>query len=650
MNKNIFFTVVFFLSILISETNASTFQNNKLSNWHAVSPNGINKIEVSLVKNKLFYTVLQNNGVLIKKSCLGLTTTNQEFTQNLTYKNSIKSKINETYTMVIGKRKINQNIANQTKITFANKNNNLIEIIVRAYNDGVAFRYCLPSNKTVTVSQEATEFNIPMDGKAWLMRYGKPNDWAPAYEENYTNGSAIDTPAPDSCGWSFPALFKTKGNFILISEADLDTNFYASHLNPNCTNGVYKIEKPLNQEAHNLYTTNASGNSTLYTPWRTLIFGKSLGTVIESNLVYHLSESNKIGNINWVKPGRASWSWWGDHESSKNFNKLKHFVDLSKKMGWEYSLVDANWDIMEGGGTITDLVAYAKQQNIGLALWYNSGGEHNNISERPRDVMSDPVKRKLEFEKLSQWGVKAIKVDFFNSDKQPIIKLYHDILIDAATYKLMVIFHGCTLPRGWSRTYPNLISMEAIKGAEQYAYDKEFTQNAPIHNVTVVCTRNVVGPMDYTPVVFSDYDTVAHITTNAHELATSVLFESGMLHFADRVAAYTNLPQPIKNFLKIVPVVWDDTKFVSGYPGKLIVIARKKGNQWFVAGANGENSAKNVSVNFGFLPKGKYQIQIMKDGQNSREIKTETVVYQTGKPLLIPVLANGGFTMWVKKV
>lgn len=647
MFTKISFTFLFCLSIILNSQNGFAQKTNTTNSWSAKSPNGNNKIIVSKVKNKLFYTVLQNNVVVIKPSALGIT----GLLQNFHYKSSIKTTLNHTYTMVIGKRKVNQNKANQTIVTFKNNNNLLVEVIFRAYNDGVAFRYNFPNAlKPLTIANEITEFKIPLEGKAWLSRYGKTTDWSPAYEEYYTNGTAIDTQAPDSCGWSFPALFKTKSNFILITESDLDSNFYASHLQPNCNNGVYKIAKPLGGEAHNLFSTNSGNTAPVCTPWRTIIFGKSLGTVIESNLVYHLSAPNKIGNLSWVKPGRASWSWWGDHESSKNFTSLKNFVNLAKDMGWEYSLVDANWDLMQGGGTIEDLAKYAKQQNIALALWYNSGGLHNNISERPRDLMNDPIKRKLEFEKLNQWGVKAIKVDFFNSDKQQIIKLYHDILIDAAAYKIMVIFHGCTLPRGWSRTYPNLISMEAIRGSEQYAFDKDFSNNAPSHNVTAICTRNVVGPMDYTPVVFSNYDTIPHLTSNAHELATSVLFESGMLHFADRAAAYTNLAQPIKNFLKIVPVSWDDTKFITGSPGKLIVLARQKGNQWFVAGANGENFAKKVSVNLNFLPKGKYQLQIMQDGQNNRDIKTEILMFKFGKPLNINMLPSGGFTIWIKKL
>lgn len=619
--------------------------------WTTVSPDGKNKFIVTSREGKLFYAVIQNKDTVIRQSLLGIKGTEDDFTQQLSFKQLSDKKIDENYNMLIGKRRLNRNHANETTLGFTNINNRPVHIIVRAYNDGVAFRYFFPVIKNATtITNEITSFNIPTNGNAWLMTYGHPADWSPAYENNYSNDIAIAQSAPDSTGWAFPALFKSNDNFIMITESDLDANFYGSHLQPDCTNGEYKIAAPLAGEAHGLYTTSATASTPFATPWRTIIFGKSIGTVIESNLVYHLAAANKIGDVSWIKPGRSSWSWWSDHASSTNFAVLKSFVDLSKNMGWEYSLVDANWDIMTGGGNIKDLVKYAAKQKIGLSLWYNSGGEHTTITERPRDIMSNPIKRKAEFKKISSWGVKAVKVDFFNSDKQQLIQLYTDILKDAAANKIMVIFHGCTLPRGWSRTYPNLLSMESIKGAEQYGWDSAFAANTPVHNIVAVCSRNVVGPMDYTPVTFSSYDCCKHATSNAYELATAVLFESGMLHFADKAAPFMALDAPIKNFLKIVPNTWDDIKFLEGYPGKQMLIARRKANDWFVAGVNGEAVEKIMTVDLSFLPNGKYNLQLMKDGDNNQQIKTEIIRYTNGKPIPVKVLPNGGFTVWIKKV
>lgn len=622
-----------------------------VTHWDVISPNGLNKISLNLKNHRLYYTVLQNNDTLVRKSILGLIGKEADFSKGLFFKSVYTDKIVENYTLKIGKRLINSNIANEKTLTFYNQQKRLISIVFRAYNDGVAFRYQLPNaQKPVTLIDEITSFKIPENGKTWMMPYGKPTEWSPAYEEDFTNGEAVGETSRFTSGWSFPALFQIRNHFVLITEAGFETQYFASHLKADAPNGNYTIEKPLPSEAGSLYNQALILKSGFKSPWRTFIFGKSVGSIIQSNLVYDLSEKNKLADTSWIKPGRSSWSWWGDHESSKSYHKLTKFIDLSKEMGWEYSMVDANWDIMTDGGKIEDLAKYAQEKNISLGVWYNSGGPHNTSTERPRDLLSTSESRRAQFEKLEKWGIKLIKVDFFNSDKQPLIKLYEDILKDAAQYHIMVDFHGCTLPKGWSKTYPNLVTMEAIKGAEQYAYDKKFSKNAPSHNVIAMFTRNVVGPMDYTPVTFSNYDTVAHTTTNAHELALSILFESGMLHFADRVDAYTSLSPEIKNFLRIVPTTWNETKFVEGYPGKLMVLARRKKEDWFIGGANGENMNKTISLDLSFLPKGNYTLQIMKDGDNNRAINTNIIKYVSGEPVSINLLANGGFTVWAKKL
>ncbi|MDD2798057.1 MAG: glycoside hydrolase family 97 catalytic domain-containing protein, partial [Bacteroidales bacterium] len=274
-------------------------------------------------------------------------------------------------------------------------------------------------------------------------------------------------------------------------------------------------------------------------------------------MINNLADTAISGDFSWVKPGRSSWSWLTDNDSPKDFETMKKYVDLSAEMHWEYCLVDANWNLMQGGD-IKQLVEYANSKNVGILMWYNSGGKHNKISERPRDIISNPEKCAAEFSKLQLWGVKGVKIDFWQSDKQNLIALYHDVLQKAAQHHLMVNLHGCTIPRGWSRTYPNLISQEAVKGEEAYLFDSSYPTNAPIQNSILPFTRNVIGSMDYTPVVFSDLNN-HHLTTFAHELALALIFNSGITHFAGNVNDYNSLPLDVKQFLQNVPVVFDET-------------------------------------------------------------------------------------------
>ncbi|MEP7280279.1 MAG: glycoside hydrolase family 97 catalytic domain-containing protein [Bacteroidota bacterium] len=618
--------------------------------WMAASPDKSLEIVLTEKGGRLSYQVFSDKKAVIKTSGLGIQSSTTDFSRNLSFVNAVSKKIDEHYTLKIGKQKVNHAQANETTISFKSKDDMPVQIQLRAYNDGVAFRYRFSRVKSsMEITGEETEFAVPTEGKVWVQNYDLPTKYTPGYEGVYQNGIPIGTNAKDAGGWAFPALFQTGQHWLLLTESNLSKDFYGSRLDSNCANGVYKITKPLAGEGNGTGTLTAVAIKPFSTPWRVIMVGKKLATIIESNLVYHLAAPNTLGDVSWVKPGRSSWSWWGDHDSSKDFMKLKKFVDLAKEMGWEYSLVDANWDIMEGG-TIEQLVAYAKTKNIRLILWYNSGGPHNTVSERPRDIMNDAAKRKEELKKLKKWGIAGIKVDFFQSDKQNIIQLYHDIITDAAKEKIMVNFHGCTLPRGWSRTYPNLVSTEAVRGAENYGWGKEFAIKAPELNVIYSFTRNVVGPMDYTPVTFSDYECCKHTTTNAHELALSVVFESGILHFADRAEPYQSLDARIKNFMRIVPTTWDETKFIQGEPGKEMVLARRNGSSWYVAGINGEDLQKNISLQLRFPKGSSYKASLFTDGRHSREIKINEMAWKKGNPVDITLLPNGGFVLVLQPV
>jgi len=627
---------------------------NKQKAWELSSPNAEIKASILLdeagnVSYTLFRMAFDSMMEVIKKSPLGIDREDQTFSKSLEFQSiSNVEKIEDGYLLTSGKKLQCSNTCNQVVLTFKNENSVKIEIICRAYNDGFAFRYNFPDkdSKIHTIKKEHTGFSVG-SGQAWMLKYDKATEWSPAYEVDYTNGVPIGTSAPDVEGWSFPALFKTNTSWILLSEAGLDGSYCASHLEKEAPNGLYSIR--LSEQGDGLGTGKAFPESTLpwSTPWRVVILGTLPGDIVKSTLITDLAEPSKIEDVSWIKAGNSSWSWWSDPESPKNFISLKKFVDFSKEMNWAYSLVDANWDLMKGG-TVEELIEYANKSGVGIWLWYNSGGSHNKVTEGPRDILSDPVKRKEEFKRIAALGVKGIKVDFFQSDKQNIIQLYMDILQDAAENKIMVNFHGCTLPRGWSRTYPNLMSLEAAKGAENYMFSKDFPQYAPIHNCILPFTRNVVGPMDYTPVAFTEHNH-PHLTTWGHEAALSIVFESGVSHFADKPEAFKKLPKELFEMFKNVPAAWDDVKVLKANPGKDVVIARQKDFMWYIGGINGENSEKELEINLSGMCQDGEQLIIVCDGDEKTKLSVEKIA-STQKTVKIKLLPYGGFVIFNEKI
>ena len=290
-----------------------------------------------------------------------------------------------------------------------------------------------------------------------------------------------------------------------------------------------------------------------------------------------------------------------------------------------------------------ELIRYATSKNVGVVLWYHSGMGREKDTVSMANLMAFPEPRRKEFEKIKAWGAKGVKVDFFDGDKQPVIKRYFDILKDAADAKIMVNFHGSTLPRGWERTYPHLVSMESVKGAEG-AGRQEFCDKAPVHNTILPFTRNVVGSMDYTPVTFTNKREAIRQTTFAHELALSVVFESGVFHFADNMKSYQALPDQVKNFLRQVPTTWDETKYISGMPGQFIVVARRKGTTWYLAGINGLNAQQEVSFALPWKKKVR-SLDVITDGPAAGTFETKSFPLKKNKVSILLSPKSGFVTV-----
>ena len=650
--KSIFWCCLFTTLVLYSCTPNLEIENN----WSVHSPNGKLTMVIdhlSKTDSSLVYHVLINNATgidtVLSKSTLGIVRSDDSFTKGLKLVAASPSvEIDETFQTFTGKRSEVHNHALERVFTFETIQGNKVEIEVRVFDDGVAFRYIFPqqNEELHKVTSEATGFDFFKKGKAWIQPYDSVTKWTPAYEKYYLNNIEIGEISPNPNGWCFPALFQTGNNWVLLTEAGLYDNFYGGRLENTFSSLIFTIRLPEKTEANGLGSIEPEHALPWETPWRVIVVGDNLATIIETDVVKKLARPNQIKNTNWIKPGRASWSWWSDHPSSKSYSAMVPFIDLAAEMGWEYTLIDANWNTMYDG-KIEDLVAYGNNRGIGSLLWYNSGGPHNSVTEEPRDLMNDPVKRKEEFMKISQWGVKGIKVDFFQSDKPFILQQYLDILKDAAEYQLMVNFHGATIPRGWERTFPNLMTMESVRGGECYSFAPEYPELAPSHHAILPSTRNVIGSMDYTPVTFSDNE-YPHLTTNAHELALSVILESGWQHMADRVEAYRSQPEEVKQFLKDVPSTWDDTKFVRGFPGKEMILARKKGDDWFIAGINGEAVQKDFSNDLAFLT-GDYEAVIIKDGMDPRTFSIDKSNINSSSKVDLRMSPYGGFTIHLKK-
>jgi hypothetical protein len=376
----------------------------------------------------------------------------------------------------------------------------------------------------------------------------------------------------------------------------------------------------------------------------------TLADIVESTLVDDVCPPSLIKNTDWIKPGLVSWNYWSSNHGTKDYKIVCDFADLAASMDWPYTLLDWEWDAMGNGGNLEDALKYIQSKGVKPLMWYNSGGKHTGVTATPRDRMLTHESRTEEFSKLKKLGVAGVKIDFFESEKQDMIKYYLDILDDAAANEMMVYFHGCIVPRGWTRTYPNLMTHEGIRGAEWYNNGPDFTTTAPEHNTIIPYTRNVVGPMDYTPVTFTNSQ-YPHITSYGHELALSVVFESGLQHMADRPSGYYDLPFEARTFLKEVPNAWENTKLLDGYPGRDIIIARQKGNQWYIGGISSERFERTKTLKFNFLPEGKkYKLTLISDGKHDKDLATQYFVVDKSSTFDVKLLRRGGFVVSLKPI
>jgi len=570
----------------------------------------------------------------LPNSPLGISREDQQFVDDLTLVGeSDPVQIHNRYEMISGKRRICENYGTEKTFHFRNVTSHPLDIVFRAYNDGVAFRYVFPNQSdTINVTSEATTYILPDSTSRWMQPYQL--NYEDFFPLNKTGLGVNNTQE-----WGFPALYKVNDQpvWVLVSEANVTGSHCATKLSNEENPNEYQVTYPPARD--NFPQTGVKASLPWNSQWHTLVVGE-LSDIVASTLITDVSDPQQLKEIDWIKPGAASWIYWANNRGSKDYQKVVEYVDLAVEMGWPYVLIDWEWNVMENGGNIVDAVNYANSKGIKPLMWYNSGTLW--LDPMPNDRLLTREKRIEEFTWLKKIGVHGIKVDFFAGDQQDMMQYYIDILKDAAEYHLLVNFHGATIPRGWSRTYPNLMSIEAVYGAEWYNNAPTLTDRAASHNTTLPFTRNVIGPMDYTPVTFTNSQH-PHVTTFGHELALSVVFESGLQHFADRPEGYYNLPEGPKEFLKTVHVTWDDTRLIDGYPGEKVIIARKKENRWYIGGLNGKDEVQTLALDFDFLGEGNYSLDLIKDGEDDKSFSSETIEVHKGKALNIKCLPRGGF-------
>jgi hypothetical protein len=524
-----------------------------------------------------------------------------------------KEPIEGTYSMLSGKR--SECSYRYHDMVYVGENGTIkpIGITFSVTDDGVAFKF--------NESDESISYVIPEGTKRWMQ----------SLKTDYEGFYPMSTSAKNG-KYGYPALIEYgNGVFGLITETGIKHGNSCSYLV--CDGDEYKVT----------YTDEDTGN---FHPWRIIMVG-SLADIVESTMVTDYAENCKIEDTSWIKPGVSSWIYWAYNHSSKDFKKVKEYIDLAHDMGWPYTLIDWEWDEMSNGGKIEDALAYARKRGVKVNLWYNSGTSWiGQGAPGPQDRLRTKEAREKEMTRLEQMGVTGIKVDFFLPDGHEMVDYYLDILEDAARHHLLVDFHGCTIPRGWSRTWPNLMSMEAVYGAEWYNNNGRMTNAAAAHNATLPFTRNVIGPMDYTPCTFTDSQN-PHITTDCHELALPILFESGLQHMADRPEAYLGLPEPVRNLLSGLPSAWDDTRLLAGYPGESAVIARRSGDTWYIAGINGTEGEITLEPDFSKIGKNVVMSTLITDNGDKPGMGFNIQNNVKAGKLTLP--ARGGFTAIVTK-
>lgn len=617
------------------------------------SPDGALVVDFTLnADGSPVYSLKRSGATVLAESRLGLVRDDADFSRALKLVSESKpERVRERYELASAKQRQHDYRAHRRVFRLADSKGRRMDVVFQVSDDGAAFRYVFPDTDSVprTVNEETTSFRLPSDAKAWLQPMAVPKTGFaktnPAYEEYYDAEIPVGTPSTQGQGWVFPALFRAGGDtWVLLTEAGLGRGYCATRLRHESPGGEYRIGFPDTRETVDGEPVNPRFALPYATPWRVIAVG-TLKTVAESSLGTDLAPPAIAGVKPLGAPGKASWSWPKLGDGQTTYDVQRRFIDYAADMGWGYCLIDAFWDMQIGEAKLAELCAYAATKNVKMLVWYNSSGDWNETPHTPKSRMLTHEARVAEFAKLRKIGVSGIKVDFFAGDGRAAIEQYIGILEDSAPFGLLVNFHGATLPRGWARTYPHFMSAEAVRGYELITFWQGHADRAPSHMAMLPFTRNAFDPMDFTPLCLEGPNNIQRRTTVGGELATTVLFTSGVQHYVEIPEVMAKQPDYVKNFLREIPAAWEESRFLGGFPGKQVVFARRGADgRWWIAGFNGESETRTVEVSLAELKlKRGAALELITDassgGFERREVKPEG----RAKTLRLEVKPGGGF-------
>lgn len=622
-------------------------------NKQVTSPDGKLVVTVSDTDGRPSYSVSYDNVLFLQPSPLGMVANIGDFSSGMSLeKNVSTNKIDETYELTSIKKSKVRYVANEAVFSFTQQGKTIYDVIFRISNNDVAFKYKMyPQGETLScvVEQEATGFVFPDGTTTFLCPQSKPMGGfartSPSYETSYTADDAAGKNGWGE-GYTFPCLFRNGDNgWVLVSETGVNGGYCASRLLGH-KGGTYTIGFPQEGEANGNGTVSPGIALPGETPWRTITVGKTLAPIVETTVPFDVVKPLYQAKGEYTY-GRGSWSWIIGMDGSTNYEEQLRYIDFSAAMGYQSVLVDALWDKQIGRDKMEELAKYGKDKGVALYLWYNSNGYWNDAPQTPRGIMNNAIARRKEMKWMQSIGIRGIKVDFFGGDKQMTMQLYEDILSDANEYGLLVIFHGCTLPRGWERMYPNFASSEAVLASENLHFSQGSCDHEAFNATLHPFIRNTVGSMDFGGSALNKYYNADNaprgsrrMTSDVYALATAVLFQSPVQHFALAPNNLTDAPSWAIDFMKEVPTTWDEVRFIDGYPGKYVILARRHGDKWYIAGVNAQKETLKLKVNLPMFSNGE-KVRLFSD---DKALQGGVKQIEIGKKqeLQLAIPCNGG--------